>query len=143
MARRSSRARDAQLSTFTAGCDSGLRPRLGGKRWTLVSGCEARADRRPLYGVTLIGKQILGWGTWIRTRVARVRAGSFAAKLSPITGWVAGTSGDFKLRMVRWVVNESGQASIGQTVLLKNLLNQTLGYLRLLPSFRSGADWNG
>ena len=89
MARRSSRARDAQLSTFTAVCDSGLRARLGGKRWTLVSGCEARADRRPLDGVTLIGKQILGWGTWIRTRVARVRAGSFAAKLSPITGWVA------------------------------------------------------
>jgi len=56
VARRSSRARDAQLSTFTAGCDSGLRPRLGGKRWTLVSGCEAREDRRLLYGVTLIGK---------------------------------------------------------------------------------------
>ena len=26
----------------------------------------------------------IGWGTWIRTKDARVRAGSFTAKLSPI-----------------------------------------------------------
>src|SRR5579862_6605693 len=28
--------------------------------------------------------EIPGWGTWIRTKDARVRAGSFTAKLSPI-----------------------------------------------------------
>jgi hypothetical protein len=42
-------------------------------------GKSREADRPGVDG----GKRRIGWGTWIRTKDARVRAGSFTAKLSP------------------------------------------------------------
>ncbi len=37
--------------------------------------------------------QEFGWGTWIRTKAARVRAGSSTAKLSPKQGRATGNPG--------------------------------------------------
>lgn len=50
------------------------------KSYTIQGSNPARAYIRK---ILISNRNSAGWGTWIRTKDARVRAGSFTAKLSP------------------------------------------------------------
>ncbi len=51
-----------------------------------------RLRRATLYPIELRMQNVCGWGTWIRTRVARSRAGSSTAKLFPKKRYVIHTA---------------------------------------------------